>query len=90
MIKAVAAYLHHQHLIPEQRLSEIVEDMFGCRMSKATIANSSQWLAQAIKPVVIQLAEGVKKAPLISQKLEVMHSKVLPSRLLSEVKRSID
>ena len=57
-VKALSAYLQHQHFIPENRLSEILQDVFGCRMSEATIANTSQWLAQAITPVVEKLASG--------------------------------
>ena len=62
-LKAVSSYLHHQHFIPENRLSEILQDVFGCRMSEATIANTSQGLAQAITLVVEKLASGVKIAP---------------------------
>ena len=61
-VKAVSTYLQHQHFIPENRLSEILQDVFGCRMSEATIANTSQWLAQVITPVVEKLASGVKTA----------------------------
>lgn len=62
-VKAVLTYLQHQHFIPENRLSEILQDVFGCRMSEATIANTSQWLAEAITPVVEKLASEVKTAP---------------------------
>ena len=51
-IKAVSTYLQHQHFIPEDRLSEALEDLYGCRMSTGTIANTSKSLAQTMCPVV--------------------------------------
>lgn len=62
-LKAISAYLYHQHFIPENRLSEIIGDLFGCSMSEGTIANHSKSLAQAITPVAEVLASRVKTAP---------------------------
>ncbi len=62
-LKAISAYLQHQHFIPENRLSEILEDLFACSMSEGTIANHSKSLAQAITPVAEKLASDVKTAP---------------------------
>lgn len=62
-IKAVSSYLHHQHFIPEDRLSEALEDIFGCQMTAGTIANVSQTLAQSISPAIEQLASDIKAAP---------------------------
>lgn len=62
-IKAVSSYLHHQHFIPEDRLSEALEDIFGCQMTAATIANVSQTLAQTISPAIEQLASKIKASP---------------------------
>ena len=62
-MKAVSAYLQHQHFIPEDRLSEALQDLFGCRMTPGTIANTSKSLAQSIAPVVDKLASIVKAAP---------------------------
>ena len=62
-LKAILAYLQHQHFIPEKRLSEILQDLFGCRISEGTIANHSKLLAQAITPIAEGLASRVKTAP---------------------------
>lgn len=62
-IKAISAYLQHQHFIPEKRLSEIFQDVFGCPISEGTIVNQSKSLASAILPVAELLASKVKKAP---------------------------
>jgi transposase len=61
-IRAVAAYLNHQHFIPEDRLSEVLWDLFGCRMTPGTIAKTTLTLAQIIEPVVSEIAEVVKTA----------------------------
>jgi transposase len=62
-IRAVAAYLNHQHFIPEDRLSKVLLDLFGCRMTPGTIANTTKTLANIIEPVVIEIASEVKAAP---------------------------
>ena len=62
-IKAISAYLQHQHFIPEDRLSEALKDLFGCRMTPGTIANNSKSLGQKLSGVVDKLAASVKSAP---------------------------
>ena len=62
-IKAVSAYLQHQHFIPEDRLSEALMDLYGCSMSTGTIANTSKFLGPKLSGIVEQLAAAVKAAP---------------------------
>jgi transposase len=62
-IKAVAAYLHHQHFVPEDRLSELLLDIFGCTMSAKTIAKVGTSLGELITPTLEKLIEEVEKAP---------------------------
>ncbi len=62
-IKAASAYLQHQHFLPEDRLSEALQDLYGCRMSPGTIANTSKSLAEKISGGVEKLAALVKLAP---------------------------
>lgn len=62
-IKAISAYLQHQHFLPEDRLSETLKDLYGCPMSPGTIAKTSKSLAQNLSPVVEKLAVSVKSAP---------------------------
>jgi transposase len=61
-IKAVGAYLHHQHFIPEDRLSQVLLDLFDCRMTPGTIAKTTKTLAHIIEPVISEIAEAVKTA----------------------------
>jgi len=62
-IKAAAAYLNHQHFIPEDRLSKVLLDLFGCQMTPGTIAKTTKTLADIIEPCVIEIASLVKAAP---------------------------
>jgi hypothetical protein len=43
-IKAITAYLHNQHFIPEERLSQLLSEVFGCCLSEKTIATINQSL----------------------------------------------
>lgn len=62
-IRAVSAYLQHQQLIPEDRLSELLFDVFACTMSAKTIANISQDLGAKMTPTVAFLKEALLVAP---------------------------
>lgn len=62
-IKAVVAYLHHQHFIPEDRLSEVLLDLFGCRITPGTIANITKALTKIIEPVITEIVREVKASP---------------------------
>jgi len=63
-IKAVAMYLHHQHFIPEKRLSEVLGDLFACQMATGTIAKTTKTFDTDLEPVITQLISKVKSAPL--------------------------
>ena len=62
-IKAVSAYLQHQHFIPEDRLSEVLKDLYDCPMSTRTIANIGKSLGKKMVSLVEKLADSVKAAP---------------------------
>ncbi|MCC0177530.1 IS66 family transposase [Waterburya agarophytonicola K14] len=62
-LKATCAYLQHQHFIPQKRLSEIFQDLFGCPISEGTIVNHSKSLASAIIPLTEELGARVREAP---------------------------
>ena len=61
-LKTIAGYLQQQHFIPEARVAEIFQDLWGCRITKATIGNISKTLAQKITPVIEQLSIQTKEA----------------------------
>ena len=62
-IRAIAAYLQNQHFLPEERLSEILSDVWDCSMSGKTIANISESLAIKAQPIVEKIVEEIKRAP---------------------------
>lgn len=62
-IRAVAMYFSHQHFIPEDRLSELLSNVFGCSMVLATIANITTTASQAFEPLIEALASTLKAAP---------------------------
>ncbi len=62
-IRALATYLHHQHFIPEDRLSELLNDVFQCSMSTATIAHLSKTVKSAFEPLIEELSAALQAAP---------------------------
>jgi hypothetical protein len=45
-IAAVAVYLQHWHFVPEDRLAELMQDIFGIALTTATIAAMAQGKAE--------------------------------------------
>lgn len=62
-IKAVSVYLHHQHFIPEDRLNELLSDVFACSMSAKTLANTSADLAEKSTATVEKIIDSLQVAP---------------------------
>ena len=62
-IRAAAVYLNAQHLIPEDRVGEILHDLFGAAsLCPASIAAWSANKAEALAPVIMQIAAWVARA----------------------------
>jgi transposase len=62
-ITALAVYLRNCHFIPEDRLAELLQDLFGIGISTATIAAMEQRKAEELAPVAEAIAGKVKQAP---------------------------
>ncbi len=62
-IAALAVYLRSCHFIPEDRLAELLKDLFGIGISTATIAAMEQRKAEELAPVAEAIAAKVKQAP---------------------------
>jgi transposase len=63
-IKAAAVYLNAQQLVPENRVGDIMQDLFGAgRLCPASIVAWGEKKAGQLKPVVAQIADLVAKAP---------------------------
>jgi transposase len=60
---AAAVYLHEYQLVPEERTTEALGDLFGCALSAGTLAS---WVAQAstgLAPTVAHIADLVAAGP---------------------------
>lgn len=53
-VKALSVYLHHQHLLPLDRLAQVLRDLLGFSPSPGTIAH---WLQEAGEQVVEAVAQ---------------------------------
>ena len=61
-IGAVATYLTHAHMIPEDRLSELMGDLFGAKIVPATLARISQNCAKRFRGVFDRIGDAVRTA----------------------------
>jgi transposase len=62
-IKAMAVYLNHQQLIPEDRVQEVFKDLFDLPITTATIVNMGNKFKEKVAPYVETVKEYLKKAP---------------------------
>ena len=63
-MKAVVAYLNIHNLIPENRVAQIMGDLFGMPISVATVENFSKTCAANVGQVVKRIEENLKIAPI--------------------------
>src|SRR5271163_3323298 len=62
-IAAVVIYLLHYQLLPEDRLAELMADLFGIRLVAATIARMSRTCAARLQDFVTAVRDLVAGAP---------------------------
>ena len=62
-IAAFVIYLLHYQLLPEDRLAELMADLFGIKLAAATIARMSRTCAARIKDFVATVRDLVAGAP---------------------------
>jgi transposase len=63
-IKAAAVYLNAQQLVPEDRVGDIMQDLFGAgRLCPASIVAWGERRAEELAPVAAQIADLAAKAP---------------------------
>ena len=58
-VRAVAVYLHHAQIVPQERTHEALADLFGCTVSDGTVARWVAQAGQALAPTVAQIADVV-------------------------------
>lgn len=62
-IAALVVYLQHWHFIPEDRLAELMGEVFGVELSAATIASMAQRKAEEWTGLAAHIGAQVKQAP---------------------------
>jgi transposase len=62
-IAAFVVYLLHYQLLPEARLVELMADLFGFKLSAATVAAMSGACAERLKGLVETIRDRVAGAP---------------------------
>jgi transposase len=62
-IAAFVVYLLHYQLLPEARLVELMADLFGVKLSAATLASMSSACAKRVKGVVETIRDRIAGAP---------------------------
>ena len=62
-IGAMVVYLSHYQLLPEDRLAELMKDLFGAELSPASLARMGGNSAESVQGVVDVIRELVKSAP---------------------------
>ena len=59
-IKALCVYLSHQHVLPEERLSELLSDLFGCSLTGKTIANINDLASNKMSSTLENIKEKIE------------------------------
>ena len=60
--KTIAAYLNAQNLIPVDRVSDVMQDVFGLKMSASTVENITKTCSLSVDQVVKNIEDFLKKA----------------------------
>jgi transposase len=63
--KAVQSYLNTEHFIPYDRLSRLVEDVFGQPLSEATVVSANQRIHHHLEPFEQELIERLVREALV-------------------------
>jgi transposase len=64
-VKARVLYLQQYQLLPYQRTSEAMRDLFGCRVSAGTVANIVRECASGLVETELQIKQGLRRSSVI-------------------------
>lgn len=59
-VKAMAVHLNQYHLVPLARTASLMQDLYGARLSQASIQSFAQEAARALRPTVQAIAQAVQ------------------------------
>ena len=63
-IKALGVYLTTYQLIPWERATQMLSDLFGCTLSEGVLQSAQQKCAEVLKPTTAAIKQAVEQAPL--------------------------
>lgn len=87
-VSGLSVYLTHQHMLPIQRTSMLMDDLFGLSFSKRTVSQASIDAAERLASTVDAIANALRGVPVahadetgmrVESKLHWMHTLVTPS-----------
>jgi transposase len=64
-VKARVLYLQQYQLLPYQRTSEAMRDLFGCRLSAGTVANIVRECSEGLVKTELKIKRGLRPSPVI-------------------------
>jgi transposase len=64
-VKARVLYLQQYQLLPYQRTSEAMRDLFGCRLSPGTVANIVRECAAELVETELKIKRGLRRSPVV-------------------------
>jgi transposase len=56
---AAMVHLNHHHMLPVQRTAELINDLFGLRVSQATVISAGEEAAEMLRPCVQSIAQAL-------------------------------
>jgi transposase len=64
-VKALVLYFQQYQLLPYQRTSEAMRDLFGCRLSAGTVANMARECAAGLVETELKIKKKLRRSPVI-------------------------
>lgn len=64
-VKAMAVHLNQHHLVPLARTAALMQDLYGARLSQASLQSFAQEAALALRPTVAAIGQAVQEAGVV-------------------------
>ncbi|MDD3927400.1 MAG: IS66 family transposase [bacterium] len=64
-IKAAAVYLTNRQLLPWERTTQLLKDLFNCSLSEGVIQSAQEQCAQLLSPVMEQVKTALQQADIV-------------------------
>jgi len=65
-LKSASVYLMQQHLVPLERTTELLKDLFACDISEGTLHNWNTELHRGLEPFDEAVKQQLRKAPVLN------------------------